>query len=55
MGASLVAQWLQFGVFHFGGPGSWVQIPGADLLHSSISHTMEASHIKKVEEDWHKC
>ena len=30
-----MAEWLKFGVLHFGGPGSQVRIPVADLLHSS--------------------
>ena len=33
--AGPVAEWLMFHTLCFGGPGSWVQIPGTDLLHSS--------------------
>ena len=33
VGASLVAEWLNFQVLCFGGLDSWVQSPGTDMLH----------------------
>ena len=36
---------VKFGAFHFGGPGSWVQILGADLHHSS-SYAVVSTHIQ---------
>ena len=43
-GPGPVAKWLKFGVVLFGGPGSQVQILGADLLHSP---TVAMSHMSK--------
>lgn len=34
LGAGPTAEWLKFHLLHLGGPGSRVQIPAVDLLHS---------------------
>ena len=36
------------------GPGSWVQIPGTDLLHSPATLWWYPTG-KKIEEDWQRC
>ena len=44
-----VAQWLRL---TRSASAAWVQFPGADLHHSSVSgHAVAATHIQK-EEDW---
>ena len=52
-GAGPVATWLKFHVLRFDGPGLQVQIPGADLLHSSA--TLQSHPTYKIEEDWQGC
>ena len=47
-----MGKWLKFHVLHFGGPDSWVRIPGTDLLRSA---TLWRRPMYKVEEDWHGC
>ena len=44
---------VKFGVLCFGSLGSRVQIPGADLLHSSAMLWWQPTY--EVEEDWHRC
>ena len=39
-----MTKWLKFCVFHFGGLGSQVQIPGADLLYSSAMLWRDPTH-----------
>ena len=50
--ADPVAKWLKFCVLCFGGPGSWVWIPGMDL--PLISHAWRHP-TYKIEEDWLRC
>ena len=49
---SPMAEWLKFHALSFSGPGLWVQIPGADLLHSSAMLWGHPTY--KIEEDWHR-
>ena len=42
---------VKFGALHFGGPGSWVHIPGVDLQHSSAVMLWQRP-IYNIEEDW---
>ena len=44
---------FKFGAFHFGSPGSCIQILGSDLHHSSAVLWRQPTY--KVEEDWHRC
>ena len=49
-----MAEWLKFHVLLFSSPGSWVQIPGTDLLlHSPAMLWWHPTY--KIEEDWHRC
>ena len=48
-----MGEWLKFHALRFGGLGSWVQILGADLLHSPARLWWCPTH--KIEEDWHRC
>ena len=50
--AGPLAKWLKSSTFHFLGLGSRVQIPGADLLHSSAMLWRHPTY--KIEEDWHR-
>ena len=54
IGASPVAEWLKFHTC-----SAWVaRFVGSDPGHGPtplLSHAVEASHIQKVEEDWHRC
>ena len=53
-GASPVAEWLRFGVLCFWWPGFASLDPecGPTPL---IGHAVQASHLQKMEEDWHGC
>ena len=53
-GAGPVAKWLKFCGLCFSSPGSQVQTPGCGPA-PLISHAVEASHIQKIEEEWHRC
>lgn len=44
---------VKFGALGFGGLGSQVRIPGADLYHSSAMLRQQLTY--KVKEDWHRC
>ena len=44
-----MAEWLKFHVLCFRGLGSWVRIPGADLLHSCAMLWGHPTY--KIEED----
>ena len=44
---------VKFSTFQFGGPGSWVRIPGTDIHHLSVTLWWWPTY--KVEEDWHRC
>ena len=44
---------VRFGILHFGGPGSWVRILGADLYHLSAMLRWRPTY--EMEEYWHRC
>ena len=52
--ASHLTKWLKFLTLCFSNPGSRVQITSVDMPRSS-SHAAEASHMQKIEDDWHRC
>ena len=52
-GADPMPEWLKFCMLHFSSPGSWVQIPRADLRHSSAILWSHPTY--KIEEDQHRC
>ena len=52
MGTSPVAEWLKFHMLHFCGLGSWVQIRGVDIFHSSAMLWQRPTY--RVEKDGHR-